>query len=348
MSNPLLYPDPPPPPWEVRFLSGADVAGVAGERLEPWVDAVARALRLHGRGQTVQPLKPYVRRNDVPGHVADRIIAMPAFIGGDDPVAGIKWVGSNHRNPVERGLPRASAVVVLNDPETNYPVAILDGTEISAMRTAAVTLLATRELAADRTGTLGCLGCGHIARRQLWFLLAGEDERRHVRLFDLRREAAEGLARDLRSTFGDADVEVHDDPRPVVEQSSVVVTATVAEEPYVPATWVRPGTLVNNVSIMDLEPDAFLKADKVVVDDWDQANREGKALHRLSEQGLFSFEDLHAELPDVLLGRRPGRERSDEVIVFNPMGMAIEDVACARAIHEAAVKAGIGTMLPLR
>lgn len=335
-------------PWSVRYLSGSDVAMVVGDDPALWVDSVAEALRRHGLGQTVQPLKPYVRRNDRPGHVADRFIAMPAYLGGATPIAGVKWVGSSHRNPAERGLRRACAVIILNDPETSYPVAILDGTEISAMRTAAVTLLATRSLAMGGAAPVGCIGCGFIARRQLWLLLTDEVARRRIHLFDRHRRAAERMAEDLRTTFDDLDAVVHDEPRTVVEESRILVTATITETPYIPAAWVAPGTLVNNVSLLDLEPDVFLRADKVVVDDWDQANREGKPLHHLTTGGLFERDDLHAELPDLLLGRAPGREGDDEIIVFNPMGMAVEDLACAQAIHAAAEAAGIGTMLPLR
>ena len=104
------------------------------------------AFALHARRETVQPLKPYLRwRPD--GHIADRIIAMPAYVGGDRPVAGLKWIGSKHDNPARAGLERASALIVLNDPDTHYPVAVMEGALISAARTAAVTAVAARHLA---------------------------------------------------------------------------------------------------------------------------------------------------------------------------------------------------------
>jgi ornithine cyclodeaminase len=121
------------------------------------------------------------------------------------------------------------------------------------------------------------------------------------------------------------------------------VTATVAERPWLPYTWLSPGCFFSNVSIMDVHKDVFLSAAKVVVDDWDQCNREGKMFHQLTGDGRFSREQLHAELGQILTGDRPGRETDTEVILLNAMGMAVNDVACAQAIYERAVAAGIGT-----
>jgi ornithine cyclodeaminase len=132
-----------------------------------------------------------------------------------------------------------------------------------------------------------------------------------------------------------------------VRGAEVVVTATVAERPWLPYSWLRPGAFVANVSIQDVHEEVFLRADKVVVDDWDQCNREGKVIHRLVESGRFSRERLHAELGEIVAGTRPGRERPDEIVLLNPMGMAIEDIACAQAIYEAALEKGAGTWLTL-
>ena len=119
----------------LRYLSRSDIAGLGGDRSDLYMEAVEAGFRPHAAGDFVQPLKPYLRspRTD---HIADRIIAMPAWIGGAQPMAGLKWIGSKHDNPSARGLPRASAVIVLNDPETNYPIAVMEAGLISAMRTA--------------------------------------------------------------------------------------------------------------------------------------------------------------------------------------------------------------------
>lgn len=329
------------------YLSRADIARVDGGSARLYVDAVERALRLHAGGLFVQPLKPYLKWRGPDNHVADRIIAMPAYLGGESPTAGIKWIGSKHDNPTSRGLDRASALVILNDVESHYPLAVLEGGLISNRRTAAVTVLAVRHLARERFRSLTCIGCGPIGRMQVRMLLEESHQVDRITLFDLDRAAAEGHAAELRDERCARLVEVAEDAASAVRGAEVVITATVATQPYLPYAWLSPGTFVCNVSIMDVCKDVFIRADKVVVDDWDQCNREKKVIHQLVEEGLFSRGQLHAELGEILLGRRPGRQSADEIILLNPMGMALEDLACARAIYDSAVAQGVGTWLPL-
>jgi ornithine cyclodeaminase len=330
---------------ELLYLSRADVEAAAGPGSDVFVDAVAEAFALHARGRTVQPLKPYLRwRPD--GHIADRIIAMPAYVGGERPVAGLKWVGSKHDNPERHGIERASAVIVLNDPDTHRPVAVMEGGLINAARTAAVSAVAARHLARPGFATLTCIGCGPIGRRQVLTVLEQFPSVRTVWLYDLKPAAAVALAGELASRRPKVEVNIAAGAEAAVRAGDVVVTATVADRPWLPAAWLRPGTLLANVSIMDAAKDVFLSADKVVVDDWEQCNREGKVIHQLTTEGSFARVRLHAELGDVVIGRRPGRERDDEVILLNPMGMAVIDVACAKAIYDRARAAKIGTWLP--
>jgi ornithine cyclodeaminase len=121
----------------------------------------------------------------------------------------------------------------------------------------------------------------------------------------------------------------------------------VTDTPYIPYEWLQKGAFISNTSIMDVQKDVFLKADKVIVDDWDQSNREKKIINQLVIEGLFSREQLHAELGEIVSGLKAGRESDDEIIILNPMGMAIEDIACARSIYLKALKAGAGVSLKL-
>lgn len=329
------------------YLSKGDIEGLGGDRSELYVRAVGRALELHAKGDFVQPLKPYLRANGKKGHIADRIIAMPAHVGGETAASGLKWIGSKHDNPALRGMERASGLIVLNDPETNYPVAIMEAGLISGMRTAAVTALAARHLAREGFRSVSCVGCGVIARMQLRALIEQFSQLSNVHLFDLDEGAARRLAGELQETFPGVTAEVEGDAEGAIRRGEVVVTCTVVDAPYVPFEWLREGAFVSNVSVMDLHKDVFLNADKVVVDDWDQANREKKVLNQLVEEGRFSREALHAELGEILIGEKPGRESDEEIIVLNPMGMAVEDIASAQEIYLEALAQGAGTRLSL-
>jgi ornithine cyclodeaminase len=327
------------------YLSRADVVAAAGTGSDVFVKAVAGAFALHARNETVQPLKPYLRwRPD--GHIADRIIAMPAYVGGKAPVAGLKWIGSKHDNPSRAGVERASALIVLNDTDTHEPVAVMEGALISAARTAAVTAVAARHLAVGGFRSLACVGCGPIGRSQVLTLLEQFPSVATVWLYDLKESAAVELASVLAARNPKVEVRIAAAAESAVRAGDVVVTATVADRPWLPAAWLRPGAFLANVSIMDAAKDVFLSADKVVVDDWEQCNREGKVIHQLTTEGSFSRERLHAELGQVVIGERPGRENDDEVILLNAMGMAVIDIACAKAVYDRAVAAKIGTWLP--
>ncbi|MBW7473357.1 2,3-diaminopropionate biosynthesis protein SbnB [Paenibacillus oenotherae] len=329
------------------YLNREAIRELGGECSDLYVEAVARAFELHARGQYVQPLKPYLRSNAQGGHIADRIIAMPAHLDDGAPMSGIKWIGSKHDNPAARGLERASGVIVLNDPLSNYPVAILEAGLISGMRTAAVTVIGARLLANPRFRQVSCLGCGAIARMQMIAMLEQFPAIRLIRLYDRCAEAAERLAAELCGRFDDVEVKVAGDAEEAVRGGEVIVTCTVADQSYIPFEWISKGAFISNISIMDLHKEVFLRADKVVVDDWEQSNREKKTINQLVLEGSFSREQLHAELGEIIIGRKPGRESEEEVIVLNPMGMAIQDISSAQAIYRLASQAGKGTLLSL-
>jgi len=328
------------------YLSRNDLMSLDGGISQPYVDATIVGLAAHARGDSVQPLKPYLRWPSA-DHIADRIIAMPCYLGGEQAVAGLKWIGSRQHNPARFGLERASAVIVLNDAQTNYPIAIMEGGLISGMRTAAITAVATRYLARTGFSDVACIGCGLIARMQMQTLLEQFPSIERLYLFDLSPTAIDTLINTLAKRFQNVDFIRAISAKSAVRAADVVVTCTVTDSPYLSYDWIKPGAFVSNVSIMDVHKDVYEKADKVVVDDWDQSNREKKIINQLVVEGRFSREQLHAELGEIVIGNRPGRENDDEIILLNPMGMALDDIVCARHFYHLACARGVGTQLPL-
>lgn len=339
MTTPSISPN-------MLYLSRGNLIELGGGHSQPYVDAIAAGLAAHARGDYVQPLKPYLRWTGA-DHIADRIIAMPCYLGGEQPVAGLKWIGSRQHNPARFGLERASAVVVLNDAQTNYPIAIMEGGLISGMRTAAITAVATRHLARGSFTEVACIGCGPIARMQMQTLLEQFSSIERLHLFDLSPTAADTLASALADSFPNVSFLRAASAESAVRAGDVVVTCTVADSPYLTYDWLKAGAFVSNVSIMDVHKNVYEKADKVVVDDWDQSNREKKIINQLVLEGRFSREQLHAELGEIVIGEKPGRESDDEIILLNPMGMAIDDLVCAQHFYRLAHARGVGTQLPL-
>jgi ornithine cyclodeaminase len=336
-----------PAAGDILYLNRRDVHAAMGSSIRGYVEALRSALALHAEGKTAQPLKPYLRWRER-GHIADRIIAMPGYVGGTDEMAGIKWIGSKHDNPSARGIPRASAVIVLNDPETHFPIAIMEGGEISGMRTAGVTVLAAEYLARPGFRSLALVGCGFIGRLHALGLLESFPGIERVHLFDSDHDAARRLATELDALDRDGlTVTVAETAQEAISGSELVVPCTVTARPYIELDWLMPGAFVSNISIMDVKPDVYLGVDKLIVDDWEQANRERKTINQLVLAGRLRQSDLHAELGDVVRGHKRGRETPDERILLNPMGMAIEDVACAAAVYRTARQQGSGTWLSL-
>ena len=216
-------------------------------------------------------------------------------------MAGIKWIGSKHDNPTLRGIPRASAVIVLNDPETHFPVAIMEGGEISGMRTAGVTVLACEYLARPGFQAVALIGCGFIGRLHALGLLESFPAIERLYLYDHNRRAARALAEELASTHPELSVTVCEAAEEAVCRGELVVPCTVTARPYIELDWLMPGAFVSNISIMDVKPEVYLGVDKLLVDDWEQANRERKTINQLV---------LAGRLRRVGPARRAGRRRA--------------------------------------
>ncbi|ERH35802.1 ornithine cyclodeaminase [Staphylococcus equorum UMC-CNS-924] len=332
---------------DMLYLNRSDIEQAGGNHSTVYVNALTEALKAHANQDFVQPLKPYLRANGTEGHIADRIIAMPSHIGGQDPVSGIKWIGSKHDNPSERKIERASGVIILNDPETNYPIAVMEASLISSMRTAAVSVIAAQKLAKKGFEALTIIGCGLIGDRQLQSMLEQFDHIKQVYVFDQFEKASANFIEKWAEVRPDIHFVQATTAKEAVENGEVVITCTVTDKPYIEYDWIQKGTFISNISIMDIKKDVFTQADKVLVDDWSQANREKKTINQLVLEGRFSREALHAELGELLTGAKPGRENDDEIILLNPMGMAIEDISSAYYIYKEAKQQQIGTILSL-
>ncbi|GAA4963249.1 ornithine cyclodeaminase [Nonomuraea thailandensis] len=308
-------------------VSGQQVAGVLHGREKQVVEVVEAAYRLHGEGRTVNPDSYFLRFPDRP---SSRIIALPASVGAPVDVHGVKWISSFPEN-VAAGLPRASAVLILNDTATGYPMACLESSIISAARTAASAALAATTLAAARAVTprrAGFVGTGLIARYVHTYLAAAGLSFDEVGVFDLDRGHAGGFAAYL-GRAGAGPVRIHDDAASLIAASDLVVLATVAGEPHIH----DPGLLAHNplvlhVSLRDLSPEIILSSCNIL-DDVEHCMKAGTSPH-LAEQRTGGRSFVDGTLYDVLEGRvAPPAGRP---VVFSPFGLGVLDLAVARYV----------------
>ncbi|NOY44266.1 MAG: ornithine cyclodeaminase [Deltaproteobacteria bacterium] len=330
------------------YLSQEDVIAAGGLDMQGTLEAVETGFRHHGLGEYVQPMKPVLRWGDAASEeTTGRIMAMPAYLGGDINVAGIKWIPSKPANPAKYGMPRASAVIVLNDTETGYPIAIMDGTVVSAMRTGAATGVGAKYLARPDSEVIGLIGAGVQSRTQLMALHAVLPNVKEARVYDINRAKAEAFAQEMSEKLKLRVVAV-DSHKAALAEADAFVTATIGTTAYVTPEMVKPGAFHSEISFWDTQLETLKIYDKIVVDDWKQvSHHKVDVAYRAVKAGVIPESKIYGELGEVVAGKKPGRERPDERILFNPIGMGINDVAEAYRVFRNAVKLGIGQRLPL-
>jgi 2,3-diaminopropionate biosynthesis protein SbnB len=328
---------------EFLYLNQADIKRT-GITMAMAMDAVEEAFRLHHQGKTILPAKTVL---DLDERERGRGNAMPAYVGGDYEVFGIKWISGFPKNPARHGLPRGIGLFILNDSWTGVPLAVMDCTLLSAMRTGAVTGVGAKYLARRDARVVAIIGAGVQARTQLQALQAALPELEVVRIYDVRHEAAEKYAHDMTLEL-DLDVRPVDSPERAVRGADVVVTVTVADEPIVREAWMKKGSYFAAVGSYQEEEFAVVaNSDKVFVDGLEHViHRATPVVALMVERGSLDKQRI-GELGAVVCGDLPGREAPDERIFFSPIGMGTEDVCVCFKAYKLALEKGVGTRLQL-
>jgi ornithine cyclodeaminase/alanine dehydrogenase-like protein (mu-crystallin family) len=320
---------------EMMYLSQTDVLEV-GVTMPEVINLVEKGLHEHGKGWVENPPKPGIH-----AYPDSFIHAMPAYFKNLG-MGGIKWVSGYPANR-EIGLPQIIGLIILNDMKTGAPVCIMDGTWITAARTAAVSAVTAKYCARKDSKVLGVIGTGVQGRKNLIALKIVLPNLSKIKIFDINHEAAI-KCRDEFTAQGGIEISVCESVEDVAKGSDVIVTATQRlAKPLIKNKWFGAGCLG-----MGLEAsrawygDAILNADKFVTDDWEQTKH-------FKSQGAFpdGLPKLHAELGKIVAGEKPGREKEGERILAINIGLALNDIIVANHIYEKAKKKNINTKLVL-
>jgi len=307
------------------------------------MDWVAGALERYSTGGVVNPLRQGVRIPDGRGLVG----VMPGYL--DEPEAlGLKAVAILHGNHGTE-LDAHQGVVVLFDPQTGVPTAIMDASEVTAIRTAAASGVATRLLAREDADTLAVIGSGVQARTHLEAMAVARPIRT-VRLFSPNRENRERLVAWFRPRT-QAAVEAVASAREAVEGASIVCTTTSAREPVVEGAWLSPGTHVNAVGACvpkarELDSAAVARS-RMFVDSRESAINESGDFLLALEEGAIGDDAIAGEIGEILAGQQVGRRNDEEITLFNSLGIAVEDLATAHHVAQRASERGVGTRVAL-
>jgi alanine dehydrogenase len=322
-------------------LTARDVASVLD--LRACIDGVEAALRAHEAGHSFGPTSLGLMLPNGSFHVKAAGLAADgrSFIAAK---ANLNLPG----NPARHGRPTIQGVLMLADAENGRPVAVMDSSVITTVRTGATTAVAARHLALPDADTITIVGCGEQGRIQLQSVAA---VRRLTRAWaiDIDRDKARAYARAMSDELG-LPVDVTDDLRGSIARSQICVTCTTSHTPVVAPDFLHRGLFLaavgaDNPAKQELDP-RVLVGGKVVVDSLDACAASGE-LHHAVEAGVMTREDVHGELSGVAVGRVQGRSTEDEVFVFDSTGTALQDVAAAVLVYTNAIAAGCGVTVTL-
>jgi ornithine cyclodeaminase/alanine dehydrogenase-like protein (mu-crystallin family) len=327
-------------PVPVLILRRSEVAALMSPAR--YLAASEAAFRSYANGDASVPAPMHIPVQNGGFHVKGALVIL------DRAYVAVKLNGNFPGNRERNGLPTIQGAVLLCDATDGSLLAVIDSIEITSRRTAAASALAARYLAHEDASSAAICGCGDQGRAQVT-ALAEVAALRQVRVWDIDLEKAREFAYEMHEALG-LDVIAVPTVRDATWPSDIVVTATSAQTPFLTAECVSPGTFVAAIGADSPHKSELaaelLAGSKIVVDVLAQCMLMGD-LHHAIDAGLVTSADVHAELGDLIIGRKPGRTNPDEITVFDSTGVAIQDVASAAWVYEQAIARDVGTFVPL-
>jgi alanine dehydrogenase len=310
------------------------------------MDKVELAFKEKALKRVQMPAKTYLFYHKYNGDLR----AMPSYLQELD-VSAVKIVNVHPDNREKYGLPTIMAVIVLIDPKSGFPLAIMGGKALTDMRTGAAGGIAAKYLARGDSKIVALVGAGAQAQTQLAGLLEVYKKFEEVRVWSRSKEARERFLTEAKQTCGDlvklVSVEEVGD---AVKGADIVVTTTPSRQPIVMGNVVSNGMHFNCIGAdapgkEELDP-SILKRAKIVIDDWEQASHSGEINVPLS-QGIISKSHVWAEIGEIAVGLKPGRQNPDEITIFTSTGLAVQDAVTAKIAYDKAVEKGIGRFVKM-
>ncbi len=331
-------------------MACADIAGVA---------IIRDLFKLHGSGQTLLPDEAYLGWMNDQGEPV-RSLNMPGYIGGSLNVAGTKIINGNTANPL-RGLPRASGLTMVYDNISVRINCIMECAYLSSLRTACVTALSAEVFQGREISNIAIIGAGVQAQTHIELLVKQLPRLRTIQIFDINRERTVMLKTKVEGVLQEYGVTLQEtsSAEEAIKSAQLIIPVTTTTNGYIRFDWLQPGAILVNISLDDPLPEVVLQVDKVIVDDWNLVkNDPRRLLGRMYRTGQVIGPDeprdsarngqqrrIDAQLGEVVLGSKSGLEQLDDIVLVNPFGLAIEDVALATHVYRKALDLSIGAWL---
>lgn len=328
-----------------RYFSQEDLLGAGCLDIAMAMEAAESAIRLYEQGDVLFPEKIVQIFND---ETQERINCLPATFRSRK-ICGVKWVSVFPPNPVRYGVQNLSAVIILSEIEHGFPIAFMEGTLCSNIRVGTMGAIAAKYLARADSKSIGFIGAGEQAKMHLIAMKTAVPSLEVCRVAAKSPAEEDQFVAEMSPILPTMAFEKTDSNLgQAVSDADIIVTATSAQAPLLKAEWVKPGAFYSHVGGWEDEFEVAKRCDKIVCDDWETVKHRTQTLSRMYKAGELEDSDIHGNLVDLIMGRKPGRETDHERTYFNAVGLAYVDVAIAIAMYERAKEAGMGQDLQIQ
>jgi alanine dehydrogenase len=304
------------------------------------LEAVENGFREMGNDRIEMPPRVYLHFDK------GVLIAMPAYMPGLN-AAGTKIVTVHPNNKKDYGLPAVIARIILNNPENGVPLAIMDGTYITALRTGAAGATGIKYLSRKNSEVVGLYGAGVQGRSQVMGLMEVRLGIKKVKVYDIIPEAKKSFVTEMKKMYPKVDFQAVDAAKDAAVDSDIVITCTPSPQAYLDGSWLKKGAHVSAIGAdtgakRELMTSVIKKADKLVVDFIPQAFVVGD-FKVPKDEGVITEDNIHAQMGDIVAGKKKGRENENEITLFKATGLAIQDVGTAHKVYQLAMEKKVGT-----
>lgn len=326
----------------VLVLTKSDLEHVLSMR--ETIEVVERAFAELVQGTACVPLRLMINMEEQKG----LFLTMPAYLTKSKSLA-TKIVSLFEQNPIKHGLPTIYALVVLNDPDTGRPLAIMEGGFLTAMRTGAVGGVAAKYLARNNSKVVGVIGAGVQSKTQLWALCEVRDITKAL-VYDIIPQRSNEYVNEMSRKLG-IDVFPVDHAERAVKGADILITATTARDPVINGAWVEPGTHINAFGVMGPEARELdtttIRKSKLIVDSREAVLSESGDILIPIKEGSITEDHIFSELGEIVTGRREGRTSDNEITLWKSVGLAIQDAAATKLAYDKAVDQKLGIEVEL-
>lgn len=327
------------------FLSQEDLIAAGCFDLKAAMASARKALVDYQNGKILFPEKIVQIFNE---ETQERINCLPATLL-EEKICGVKWVSVFPLNPVKHGKQNLSAVILLSEIETGFPVAVMDGTLCSNIRVAAMGGIAADFLARKNSETIGFIGAGEQAKMHLLAMKSVRPSLKICKVASKYEAEEDKFISDMQAVLPDLKfIPCKTILKDAITGSDIIVTATSAQAPLLKAEWIKEGAFYSHIGGWEDEFAVAKKASKIVCDDWNTVKHRTQTLSRMFKSGELSDNDIHANLDEIVMGKKAPRETEDEFIYFNAVGLSYVDVSIAYHMFRTCKNAGKGTHLNLQ